>query len=1250
MQGALNPPLSGVAQARFVSVGRHLLSFGDCLDDGLVRQLLDRETEWAESPAGRRELRGEVAAYRASIRALLDLVRIGWRVEVDRGTIELVPPSRLRARLRPEQVRASKEETRRNLWPLVAAQLDQPEFRKFVRRLEVPSLKTKTSSVTKLIASGEEVAARLAKAKKLSGEKRAKALATAVRPYLQLVTPDGRDAFTGLPLGEVWRYFRATWSIPNVSVPGRSMLYLVRDAAHPCHAVMGLIALNNAPMRKRALDEWAGWTPVQLRGAAEARRNSPEAKKGLTQVLDAYMGILRSAASIICIDGLAKAKEITAPTAQIARRLLNAGDKFNELREKALKEVERQKRLNIPVKSRTALAEMSALDLPPLDDDLPDLEKTPDPASRLARRLLVAKKRAYELSRLLQAQVTLAENRKRLIDPSQAAQAWIEQDVFTALGVVCAAMKSARLSTNLLEITTCGGVAPYHHLLGGKLAALLSFSPELGADYQDRYGGEAAIIRSHMANRMMPADCRLAALITTSLYSAGSSQYERVRLPGGIIAPDQPELRVRRIGESSGFGTVHFSNETVADIEKFVSLERDFTDVNSVFGEGPSPKLRKLRSGLDLLGFSADDLLKHHQVRLVYALELWPGAADFLRWGEDDVPEWISQPGRFRDATGRIADFWRRRWLASRIDHKETWDKLRVEKQWLLSDKLPVARATLKNPLASVASEPEDQPAPTGRSVFERLAERRPELYSERLPAADLEQLHVETSLDKFILDSLNAGQSIVLTGNAGDGKTHLFRRLQSSLPEGLEVIEDATAEMTDGRPEPVLDRIGKSLAARKNFVLCANEHQLLLLRQTAIARGAGLLGDAFRSIDEQCRRRLVHGPVNAESEGANAGVVVIDLSLRNPLARGFAGRLLAKLLDDPEVRSRAATDERIGRNHRRLAHPQVRERLLEIFDRLVLRGQRATVRQLWMILSRAIFAPDTDCAGDAPGSWYSEQIFDRAGRLEIDKLLARFADPAEHSHPRWDWHLLEGRDADFIASDWPVDGPPQGINRTAKSHQWYDALKRRFYFEHRAGAEIFALDAPAARDFRTLLRDGDSPEPAHVATILRGINRLYCPPGFAGDDDSLQLWQGLRYHEQPSRAYLSANSVPRERFSLERPRPPHRVIGAFGTGQEALYAPDHLLLVARFSGGVTRLLKLDFALFATLQKVAEGLPRHLVPESHIHRVDAFVERIGAKISGHGTDFLVFNAEDGTVAKIRTSADHQRIEDAEVIS
>jgi len=40
----------------------------------------------------------------------------------------------------------------------------------------------------------------------------------------------------------------------------------------------------------------------------------------------------------------------------------------------------------------------------------------------------------------------------------------------------------------MMDITTCGAVAPYNHLLGGKLVSMLICSPEVVEYYKDKYG------------------------------------------------------------------------------------------------------------------------------------------------------------------------------------------------------------------------------------------------------------------------------------------------------------------------------------------------------------------------------------------------------------------------------------------------------------------------------------------------------------------------------------------------------------------------------------------------------------------------------------------------------------------------------------------------------------------------------------------------------------------------------------------
>jgi hypothetical protein len=50
------------------------------------------------------------------------------------------------------------------------------------------------------------------------------------------------------------------------------------------------------------------------------------------------------------------------------------------------------------------------------------------------------------------------------------------------------------------------------------------------------------------------------------------------------------------MGETGGFGTVQFSADTVKAVEQVVTAMKGYREVNSVFGEGRSPKLRKLRT------------------------------------------------------------------------------------------------------------------------------------------------------------------------------------------------------------------------------------------------------------------------------------------------------------------------------------------------------------------------------------------------------------------------------------------------------------------------------------------------------------------------------------------------------------------------------------------------------------------------------------------------------------------------------
>lgn len=211
----------------------------------------------------------------------------------------------------------------------------------------------------------------------------------------------------------------------------------------------------------------------------------------------------------------------------------------------------------------------------------------------------------------------------------------------------------------------CGAVASYNALLGGKLVAMLMTSAEARGAWRARYAGQPSIIGSQMAGRPVsrPADLRM--LTTTSLYGVASSQYNRLVLR----AMDFPELGRDVVWQklkalTGGYGTVHLGPETVRALRELAVEKYQARRINHRFGEGTSARLRQVREGLEVLGIRSDDVLHHATPRLFYACELHDRAREALvGFGTDSV--------EYSPPLAAVADAWRRRWLAGRIQNPE---------------------------------------------------------------------------------------------------------------------------------------------------------------------------------------------------------------------------------------------------------------------------------------------------------------------------------------------------------------------------------------------------------------------------------------------------------------------------------------------------------------------------------------------------------------------------------------------------
>ena len=1282
----LEPSLEGLAERRFLSFARQMLDRQVAGDQQRISALVETETMHAPEL---RELKGQCDEYTACVRVLGDLAQLRWKLVESGHGLELHSPRPQDARTSaPCEIRQRKQAIRNELRPRVMQQFADPHVRQFIRKMERTGASSRPTSVKALIADGAELQLRLHAARdhSLDDPGRAEALRTAVQPYLQLVDPGVRDEHTGILLRDIWRYFRFTWSIPQTPIPGRSLLYLVRDAAHEHHAVIGIAALSNCAMQMVPRDRTIGWSasgltaalttlfsPADQRRAREASEPalrmqgiyrwllplfppgadpSTEARRAaLLRVADWLLEGIAMAIGEIEHQGLVTPDELASPNQATIDRLRHLTREFAARRQEAL------------ARDRDHVDVVMGPDPgAPVDDDVLNLEAkhASNAPVNNSRRMLVRKKRAFELARLLDASRILAASRDTLTDPATAFAAMEREKIRTAINTAMSAIKSRRIGTNLLEITTCGAVAPYNRMLGGKLVALLLLSPQVAADNNRRYGDEAAIIRSQLKNTRVVPDNTLVWLGTTSLFSHGSSQYERLRLPAGIVDPGQEEIRYRYLGETTGYGTLQFADDTVRALDRVMRRRRGYRDVNSVFGEGASPKLRKLRSGLDAIGFNASLTMLHHQGRRIYGVPLFPAAGAYLCGFDPDVPDYIRSPESCLDASERIAEFWRRRWLARRLEHDASWTALGETGPWLLSSTIPDPPSPTPSPATDNGDDndggADDDQRPDDEAELDfwrRLARGGPNAVSEGLTDHDYARLHLTTPLEDHLFEQARRGRSIVLTGNAGDGKTHLARTLQRRLGSDAERFEfafDATAIMTsqDG-VAPIVETWRRASNGGKRMVLAINQYPLHMLRPK-LRNALPAVSDA---IEQQWRSRL---HVEPSEDSPNPGdLLLVDLSLRNPLSQHFARRVLNRMLESPAVRRYAAShaDPNFSLNFRCLSHPEVQSRLFRLFARVVSSGGRATIRELWILCARLLFGTSPD-AGH-PGShqtWYSDRLFEPDPRFPLTGALCRVADPAGVSHPQIDRRLdLPGgtRAFDWIIDGEPPDLPPSPVAAMAASPQdrnryraRFTARKRRFYFEHAEGGEdrVFALDDSSHATFHRMLQT-DAHDTEHRRVLIEAINRCYFPHDFEGMRDNLCLWIGHRLDEQPTKSFVANECIPQGRLALRRPAPP----AALRDNLE--YVQDHLLLgLANPGGGIFRdlSLRIDPTLFDTLWSIKSGLPRHLINPGELNRLDTFIDRLrrASPAPEPLPEFLIYNAEHVASSAVRLSADLAR--------
>ena len=573
---------------------------------------------------------------------MIDLLLQDWEIMIKRNKI------RLELEVlddRDKNVAEEKAKTRRRHLLARDVQLKLSSVKEFIRSMEKRRLTTKGwHSIFSVMRDGNELRNLLTQASRIQDQDEKLAyLNEAIQPYIQIVEPDVRCSQTGLLLSEMWRYFRHTWINEYKSLPGRSISVLIRDGAGPNHPVIGIAALGSSVAQQTVRDKWIGWEGQTF---SSKLKSDPSGKTG-SWLLTILNELLRQ----VYIKDFIKRKIITRklinkPTKELVTKLRQLGVTF------------REKHFDNPQKAKFTTA----------NDELDWSER--------AESYLFKSKRAYLLAELLAIRLVFQKNGFTAGTKKELERCMIVKEFSDAVEKLVRKAKSTHVGINMMDIIVCGSVAPYNHLLGGKLVCMLLMSPEVNQYYNEKYNDAISLIASSMSGHPVVRKPQLVVLGTTSLYGLGSSQYNRIKIPAEEVGGTPGQIiEYKELGISEGYGSFHFSTDTIALADAVVGRENGRTRVNSIFGEGANPLLRKLKDAFEFLHLESNPILNHRNKRVVYGVSLAENFGDVLL-GLNNHPKYIIPQSGARKKTNLISQYWIKRWLANRIGNEEVLNKV----------------------------------------------------------------------------------------------------------------------------------------------------------------------------------------------------------------------------------------------------------------------------------------------------------------------------------------------------------------------------------------------------------------------------------------------------------------------------------------------------------------------------------------------------------------------------------------------
>lgn len=418
--------------------------------------------------------------------------------------------------------------------------------------------------------------------------------------------------------------------------------------------------------------------------------------------------------------------------------------------------------------------------------------------------------------------------------------------------------------------------------------------------------------------------------------------------------------------------------------------------------------------------------------------------------------------------------------------------------------------------------------------------------------------------LTEVVTAALKDGKAVVLSGNAGDGKSHLAQRALDALPS-RSCIDISSSGATPGA-------IASDTVVFVRDVSALSDEQTLAAVEAATSAGAPLLitinegpldslsrhpdGGYFREV-----RKVLHGRALGLDLPDPPGLLVLTLAGRQLARSSFVDGALERLLPvvgPCPVCGKARDCPRVVGARMLKRSKRARQRLALLLQLLTNRGRHLSAREIWVFLIDLFFGwtcpLESDPVARADGLFWM-RLFD--SDAPVTREVAAEFDPVNAAMPRQDVLLWRGR---FDDLDYDAEFPgvsPSALARDSREdgiRAFASAKRALFFFSKSLDAEALLATQSLAPQFGGLLTRASS-DPRPVIREIVGLINRYRLAARTETDLWISRHHSFAAHKRPS-ALAAAYKLPIDGLEIKIP-----YLSDAQRYPEAGFFPDRLLL-----------------------------------------------------------------------------------------